>query len=664
MALEVPRAPVGPSRAPDGPVRRLGPPYMVKEYEYCSPHDGNGIVYSLGLDKGGGAWNNPVDTKALRVCASSLQGGNLSCTVDHDLNGVLFQSDDQPFSWVIFDFQECSVRPNYYTIAHRSAVYAFFMRSWQLEGSSDNSVWQILSRHNHDESLNPNSLVAAWALHAKAFYRYIRIVLDPNGNNEGGHALLFNCFDIYGEFKTPTGTSPTPIVQAGGGAYPMGVASKVPDYGGRHHHHQQGPGGKGQFSDAPERGGKGSDHKGKGKGKGKGADGGKRNQPRKRGLEAEEDLQRQDNFDLQNVAQINIIDLRGGILEHCQHQDGSRQVQARLSSEQCSAEEKQLLHDEILPSVVKLMTNKFGNYVVQKLIEHGSPQQRKSLAQAMENSILSLASQLYGCFVLQTALEVFEESERSMIANELQNHVLECIDHHHANHVLRKCVEVLPYERVSFVIANLEGNAEEVAKHVYGCRLLQLILTKYKKETDRVQSLIDELVRAVGDLACDTYGNYVVQHLVVNGDAYYKYNVHQQLLGNLGGLLQHQAASHVVEKMYEHGTKEERSAMLDRLLMDLAPQLPLLMNDKYANHVLQRMIDFSDAEQQQQLKDGMLPHADILNPHEAHGKYLLLRLQGKWHAGNPWQGKKGRGKGSSDDSRAPKRHRVQGGPIQ
>ena len=43
----------------------------------------------------------------------------------------------------------------------------------------------MLSRHNNDESLNPNSLVAAWALHAKAFYRYLRIVLDPNGNSEG-----------------------------------------------------------------------------------------------------------------------------------------------------------------------------------------------------------------------------------------------------------------------------------------------------------------------------------------------------------------------------------------------------------------------------------------------------------------------------------------------
>ena len=50
----------GPSRAPDGPPRRLGPPYQVRQYEYCSPHDGNGIVYSLGLDRRSGQWNNPV----------------------------------------------------------------------------------------------------------------------------------------------------------------------------------------------------------------------------------------------------------------------------------------------------------------------------------------------------------------------------------------------------------------------------------------------------------------------------------------------------------------------------------------------------------------------------------------------------------------------------
>jgi len=66
----------GPSRAPDGPNRRLGPPYQVKRFDYCSPHDGNGIVYSLGLDKRSGQWKNPV------VCAVPfLAGGAISPAV-------------------------------------------------------------------------------------------------------------------------------------------------------------------------------------------------------------------------------------------------------------------------------------------------------------------------------------------------------------------------------------------------------------------------------------------------------------------------------------------------------------------------------------------------------------------------------------------------------
>lgn len=318
-------------------------------------------------------------------------------------------------------------------------------------------------------------------------------------------------------------------------------------------------------------------------------------------------------------------------MDHCQTQDGSRQLQARLASPLCAPEEFELLHDEILPSVVHLMSNKFGNYVVQKLMEHGTPDHRKSLAKAMEGNVLSLASQLYGCFVLQTALEVFEEDDRAMIAEELKQHVLECIDHHHANHVLRKCVEVLPYDKAAFVFRHLEGNVEEIARHVYGCRLLQLVLIKYKDHIGDIQKLIDELVQAVNALACDTYGNYVVQHLVVYGDPYYKSNVHQMLLSKLVSLLQHQAASHVIEKMYEHGSREEREAILDHLLGEGGRVLPQLMRDRYANHVLQRMIDFSDREEARRLRDAMLPHSHVLNE-EVHGKYLLLRLQNKWTA--------------------------------
>lgn len=62
----------------------------------------------LGWNRRAGEWLNPVDSRKLRVCASSLAGGHLADTVDR---GALFESEDLPFSWVLFDFQECAVRP-------------------------------------------------------------------------------------------------------------------------------------------------------------------------------------------------------------------------------------------------------------------------------------------------------------------------------------------------------------------------------------------------------------------------------------------------------------------------------------------------------------------------------------------------------------------------
>ena len=50
----------------------------------------------------------------------------------------------------------------------------------------------------------------------------------------------------------------------------------------------------------------------------------------------------------------------------------------------------QLLHDEILPSVIHLISNKFGNYVVQKLMEHGTDEHRRSLAKVCHPGMLGL----------------------------------------------------------------------------------------------------------------------------------------------------------------------------------------------------------------------------------------------------------------------------------
>jgi hypothetical protein len=70
------------------------------------------------------------------------------------------------------------------------------------------------------------------------------------------------------------------------------------------------------------------------------------------------------------------------------------QVEA-IFAEVCGAKEMALV----------LMCDVFGNYVVQKFLEHGTPGQRSRLAQALRGSVKHLSTQMYGCRVIQKAIE-------------------------------------------------------------------------------------------------------------------------------------------------------------------------------------------------------------------------------------------------------------------
>jgi hypothetical protein len=55
----------------------------------------------------------------------------------------------------------------------------------------------------------------------------------------------------------------------------------------------------------------------------------------------------------------------------------------------------------MLPDVAQLMSDVFGNYVIQKFFEHGDQSQKKALANKMKNRIFTLSTQMYGCRVVQ-----------------------------------------------------------------------------------------------------------------------------------------------------------------------------------------------------------------------------------------------------------------------
>jgi len=89
-----------------------------------------------------------------------------------------------------------------------------------------------------------------------------------------------------------------------------------------------------------------------------------------------------------------IRDIEGHVVDFCEDQNGSRFIQQRL--ETGDTNEQKIVMNEVLPAIQRLRNDVFGNYVVQKLLEFGTPQMKADIRDTLQGEMLQLSLQMYG----------------------------------------------------------------------------------------------------------------------------------------------------------------------------------------------------------------------------------------------------------------------------
>ncbi|KAF8350692.1 armadillo-type protein [Amanita rubescens] len=302
-----------------------------------------------------------------------------------------------------------------------------------------------------------------------------------------------------------------------------------------------------------------------------------------------------DEFRANKSKKWELRDIFGYIVEFSGDQHGSRFIQQKL--ETATSEEKQFVFDEIVPdNALQLIQDVFGNYVIQKLFEHGTQVQKTILANTMEGRLLGLSLQMYGCRVVQKAIEFVLPDQQGAIVKELDPHVLKCVKDSNGNHVIQKLVERVSPERLGFVCM-FRGNVYELATHPYGCRVLQRCLEHLPEEHTR--PLLDELHSYTNSLMQDQFGNYVVQFVIEHGKPSDKILVLDRLKGNMLKMAQHKFASNVCEKALVCADSENRRRLLHEIMTpkpDGVTPVADMMKDQFANYVLQRALIVAEGE--------------------------------------------------------------------
>ncbi|KAJ7449830.1 armadillo-type protein [Mycena latifolia] len=318
-------------------------------------------------------------------------------------------------------------------------------------------------------------------------------------------------------------------------------------------------------------------------------------------------------------------DITGFVVEFSGDQHGSRFIQEQLPT--ATSEERQSVFDEIVPhNTLQLIQDVFGNYVIQKLFEHGTQAQKTVLAKTMEGYVVYLSSNLYGCRVVQKAIESILPDQQASFVQELAPHIMKCVKDSNGNHVIQKVIERVSPDRLGFV-SSFSGHVLELASHPFGCRVLQRCIQHLPDVQTR--PLLDELLHNYTiDLMQDQFGNYVIQFILEHARPEDKALVVAQLRGRLLYMARHKFASNVCEKALIHGDADARRLLIEEIMApaskpDTATPIVSMMKDQYGNYVLQRALGVAEGEQKEALINAVRPQLTSMRRYStAYSKHL------------------------------------------
>eukprot|EP01119_Soliformovum_irregulare_P016524 TRINITY_DN4790_c0_g1_i2.p1 TRINITY_DN4790_c0_g1~~TRINITY_DN4790_c0_g1_i2.p1 ORF type:complete len:432 (+),score=98.17 TRINITY_DN4790_c0_g1_i2:1394-2689(+) len=318
-----------------------------------------------------------------------------------------------------------------------------------------------------------------------------------------------------------------------------------------------------------------------------------------------------------------IDQLIGKVYSISRDQQGCRLLQKKL--EEKDPQVVEIIFSEIYDHITELMTDPFGNYLCQKLLEHCNDHQRYLVVQRVAPQLVVISKNMHGTRAVQKMIESLSSSAQiQLIVEVLSESVVELIQDLNGNHVIQRCLQRLSNgEDNQFIYdaVTTANNCVQVATHRHGCCVLQRCID-HGSENQKVQ-LIQEITKNALPLVQDAYGNYVVQYVLDLPFPHLVDTLARGFLGHLRHLATQKFSSNVIEKCLALATPPTRVLMIDEVLT--GDNLLFLLQDPYANYVVQTALTVSEQYQHNLLVEAIKPHLTQLR-NTPYGKRIQSRL--------------------------------------
>ncbi|KAH9819176.1 armadillo-type protein [Melampsora americana] len=208
---------------------------------------------------------------------------------------------------------------------------------------------------------------------------------------------------------------------------------------------------------------------------------------------------------------------------------------------------------------LELMSNRFGNFLVSRAIEHATPEERMQMAESIRGHIIPLASDTFATHCLQKMIDVDEEDNnqiRWLISQELLKKK-ETVTHKSAGHVWARLLSV-------------GGSSSAMHLHVSGLNVKKPNgLNQYGSgvgSPGELERNLNELLKGQwAKTAKDEVGSLIVQSVLENWSEAEKTDVIEELLAEIYSCAVQQWGNFVILHLIEHSSGETQKRLFDRL---------------------------------------------------------------------------------------------------
>lgn len=342
-------------------------------------------------------------------------------------------------------------------------------------------------------------------------------------------------------------------------------------------------------------------------------------------------------------------DLKGEIFTLCKDQHGCRFLQKKL--EDGVGSHRDMIFAETFQHFAELMTDPFGNYLCQKMLEYCTDEQRNLIVESVSSKLVTISLNMHGTRAVQKTIDFLSTSRQiHSIILSLSMNVVTLIKDLNGNHVIQKCLNRLNAEDNQFIYDAVAARCVEVATHRHGCCVLQRCVD-HASDKQRVQ-LVQEITYNALTLVQDPFGNYVVQYILDLNDARFTEAIIRQFIGNVCLLSVQKFSSNVIEKCIRVADANLRRQLTDELLN--RARLEKLLRDSFANYVVQTALDYSEPMQRAQLVECIRPILPMIR-NTPYGKRIQSKLQRETFdgSGGPGAGPNGGGPGGVNMGNVP-----------